>query len=442
MKTTIRTALTFGVCCAVALTLPAFAQEEDDGPTEEELVAIATDPKQDLYTRATSLKKARSLVYKITKTPRTGPLREAIGPLVQSLGSKADHKEYARLNATSLQSLKPFTPFPDIATLVLPFLAEGVPLRVRIEALVVIRDHGAQGLEKTLVTMLNEDQPRRVKERFTLTIVGAAKSLPPSESSAVIAKALNETKFRTVKLAAARALGDVRTSAGKKALLGTADASNRDEYVSSAAALSLLQFGSLEGIGQLVKRLVQRKGRSQTLYKAICRGAHKEDSGFLDVPHSRYYQVPREERVRVVEAVAAWWKEHEQHSVEDLMFSELRAKLKAQGVTVPTSRGAKETVDALIAGLGVLPLSLRYAALALLVELTGRDDLASDFRSILITLGKHNVKMREWEPTYGFEDPSRRNQLLKEQKQKAEKWRAWWESAKDQATWDGKKWAT
>ncbi|RMG07342.1 MAG: hypothetical protein D6731_23935 [Planctomycetota bacterium] len=408
-------------------------------PREAELVRIAVDPGKRDMERVRALLEARQRVYQ-RDPPRDGPLKEALGPLLHELGKQADDLTHARLQAAALQALKPFAPWPDLASVVRPFLAKGVALKVRIEALIAVRDHGARGLAGDLLPLLDERLARRTKERFELTVIEAAKGLPDPEAARVVGKALGSSRSRKVKLAAARLLATKRGPEGRQALLAACDPRGRDEDVAGVAALSLIRYGTLEGVGRLVRRFEAREGNSQVLYRSICRCAFREDRGFAGVSPDAFFQVEEEQRRKAIAEVLAWWAKTEGTTPEELMFAQLRDKLREKGVAVPSSLSDKGTVDALIAALGVEPLSLRYAALDVLIRLTGRGDFFSDFRSILINLGANRVKMREWEPTYGFTDPRRQAELRKEQALKAERFRQWWDAVKDRAEWDGRRW--
>ena len=103
-----------------------------------------------------------------------------------------------------------------------------------------------------MIDLLKDESIVQARQRFEATIVDASPKLPAREGGAVLAAALELTRFRTVKVRATRVLAEVRSPAGKKALITAA--SGRDEVVACIAALALLRYNSYAGVNELVKR--------------------------------------------------------------------------------------------------------------------------------------------------------------------------------------------
>lgn len=415
---------------ALALLAPASARAQDDLAA---LVAVITDDRQSMEKREDALTRAAVQAGQ-QPAPRGGPLKAALGPLLDTLVGRRADAQWTRFTVLVLRALEPFRPYPDLAGRLRTLLAADSRSTLREAALRAVRVHGVAGLGAELEAYVRETSDAPEREGIERTMIEAAQEVPPEDGLRVLAAALEVSKHRGVRIAAARALGERRAEAGRRALVTACRPEEPDELVACEAALSLGRHGVLDGAGALVQRLQVRQG-SLAVYRAACRAALREHEGFGGVKPGDYYDAGREGRARAVAAAATWWSAIRGRPATDALFD----ALKARGIAVPADRAGKEAVSALIEGLTVEPRSLRYAAHDRLVDLTGRADLAEGFRTIQRQM-RGSVFLRETEPSDGFEDDARKEALAQHQAAKQAAWRQWWDGAKLRAELVGGKW--
>jgi hypothetical protein len=216
----------------------------------------------------------------------------------------------------------------------------------------------------------------------------------------------------------------------KTILLPVASATNPDPDLACDAAVALSHWGSFDGIGEVMKRIsTDRRGGSRLCYKTVCLAAHKLPGGFAGLPPEKFNQATEAERSAAMTELQVWWDKAKGGKPETSIFDEL----KAAGVTIPkdVSPSNKETISALIAGLEVPNRLLRYACLDLLVKRTGKIDLAKDFKKCTMGGGAQaRVGFSEEEPAQGYPEGSpKATALYDQQKERAKKWKTWWDNA-------------
>jgi hypothetical protein len=433
---------------AIALVVVAggAARAEDQ---LNDLIKVYADEQQKVEDREAALVKATNLSRALSSKPeRIGAFKESLKPLFAALAPKRGEPSFEKLVLAAFGGLDVFIPFPDLGGIVRPFLHAEAPNEVRRAALRAIELHGAQGVGKELVAILQEKAKKdKLRELLERAVVACTILVPTDEAQKTLTAALG-SQFKNVKRAACAALGDlnqlrpskeVREKDARAALLPLASADYPEADVSAAACLALARFNSFDGVAEEMKRLEAPKGDTRLAYKTICEAAHLPD-GFLNLPPERFYEAPESKKKEVLAEVKLWWSKFKGREPDAALFD----ALKLAGVAAPrdTGAGSKEAIDALIAGLDVEPRSLRYAALDVLVKRTGRTDLAEKFKVLKSSLGKGTMDMQEWEPAEGFPDKERKEKLRAQQKQQAEAWKRWWQSVSSRAVLVDGVWVT
>lgn len=422
---------------AVALAfspLPARAQAPAQAaPDMAALVKVINDRAQPIEKREDALGKA-TLIALRQPQPRGGPLKEALGPLLDESVRRKNEAPLARFTILLLRALDAYKPYDGLQPRLRALLAKDSIPALREAALRTIQVHGVGGLAAELEAFMREGGDEPTREATERTIMEAAEALEPAECTRIVSVTLEVSKFRGVRIMAARALGEKRSEAGKRILLTAAAPTEKDELVACEAALALGRNGSMEGVGALLERVKVRQG-SLAVYRALCAAALREHEGFGGVSPAAYYEVGKEGRAKAIAAAVEWYEGTKARAREDVLFD----SLKARGINVPADRRGKEAITALIDALTVDPASLRYAALDLLVERTGKTDLAEGFRTVQRSL-RGNTAYREHEPPEGFQDEMRKELLKTQQGEKQARWRQWWDSVKGRAESVGGKW--
>jgi hypothetical protein len=431
------------VVCGAARTASAEEQLND-------LIKIYSDEQQKADDREAALVKATNLSRALSSKPeRIGAFKESLKPLMSGLAAKRGDPAFEKLILAGLSGLDVFMPFPELGGIVRPFLNAEAPNEVRRNALRAIELHGAQGVGKELVAILQEKAKKdRVRELLERAVVSCTILVPTDEAQKTLMTAIQTSQFKNVKRAACAGLGDlnhlrpakeVRIQDARTALVAAASAENPEPEVAAAAVLALLRFNSFDGVAEEMKRLEAPKGDTRLAYKTICEAAHLP-GGFLNLPPERYYEAPESKKKEVLAEVKLWWSKFKTRDPDAALFE----ALKQAGVDVPrdTGAGSKDAIAALIGGLDVDSRSLRYSSLDLLVKRTGRTDLAAAFKVLKSSLGKGQMDMQEWEPAEGFSDHDRKDRLRAQQKQQAEAWKRWWQSVSGRAVLVDGVWVT
>jgi hypothetical protein len=406
-----------------------------------DFIKVFADEQQKPADREQALIKATNLARALCSKPeRVAAFKEALKPLMTSVAAKRADASYEKLVLAGFGGLDVFIPFPGAGDLIRPFLHAEAPNEVRRAALRAIELHGASGVGKELVAVLQEKAKKeRLRELLERAVVSCTIMVPTEEAEKVLIAALQVSQFKNVKRAACAGLGDlnqlrpakeVRPQEARAALLEAASATNPDADVAAAAVLALTRFNSFEGVAEEMKRLEAAKGDTRLAYKTICEAAHQPD-GFLSLPPDRFYEANESKKKEVLAEVKLWWSKFKTRDPDAALFE----ALKAANVTVPNNTAAtsKEALAALVEGLDVEPRTLRYAALDLLVKRTGRTDLAADFKVLKTQFSGAQMGMQEWEPAEGFPDKDRRDKLRAQQKTQADVWRKWWQSVSARA---------
>jgi len=433
-------AAALGLAGLLAAGAPAQAQE-----SYAELSEKILDGERRLRDREDHLKTATRMARRlllengmdVNKMGETQVFRDAVQKLIQGLAPKAQDITYATFIQSALAATESWKPWEGLGPGLRPFLKKG-PFMVKLAALRVINEHGAEGVGDILLEMLEDATQNPGRSRMEITLIDAAEKLPHREGVPIMAKALEVSQFKEVRLRAARQLGEFRGVAGKKALVAAAVYTNRDEVTACTAAESLLRYGSYEGVAELIKRIEMRKAATFRVYRALCKLANVEEEGFKGIPPDKWYSVGRDDQKVVIDEILAWWEKVKDSKPRN----QLMVMLKAKGVKdVPAQPDGKQAVTALLHGLDLEPLSLRYRALDMLNELAG-DSLSEwlyDFRSILKKLNEKTA-LREWEPQHGYKEQEKVEQLKREQSQKAALARSWWSNNKDKVEFINGQW--
>jgi hypothetical protein len=435
-----RRALTATIFVVSAVTLVASTGSARADTDVKTLLATAQDSSADANERANALVQLRNFALNKNNDSRSDPIKKALEPILAELASKRADEKYERLIQIAFKALDPFRPFPDMGSIVRPYLAKDASREVRLAALLAIGQHGAQGILKEMLAIFDEETKKRDREResFENRVIEATVGLPGADAGKVLEAALQHTKSKGIRLIAIRWLGEMvshrpaselNSSVTTPMLLELSKATNPDQEVACAAALSLLRWGSYDGIAEVMQR-VDKRGGTTLVYSTICEAARKT-KGFLDVSPLQYQQVPQAKRDEVVKAMNAWWEKAKGSRPEAALLE----ALAAAGVSVPKDTSSRDVVSALIDGLSLDSRTLRYASLDMLVRKTGRADMAADFKMYKQASAGDQIVVTMPEPDDGFPEGDKRAvELFQQQKEKAKAWRAWWDKNGPQAT--------
>jgi hypothetical protein len=404
----------------------------------KDLLKVVTDSSAPVGDRETALANAQGIAG--ANKPKAGPLKDALPTLLKDLEAKKFDPHYDRLIGLAFTAMEPFTPFPDLEPIVRPYLDVKTPTKHRMCALRAIQKHGAAGVGRELMAMLDEPSQRKDPEReaFEDQLLLAAMALPGKEAVRVLECIVKKSNQRAVVMASIRAFGElvVRKPVAEldetfatKVLVEQASVTNPDAEIACEAALALVPWGSWAGMAEVAKRAhADKKGGTRLTYATMCQAAHKP-GGFNDVPPGadKFGTVPAAKRKEAFAAANAWWESVKATKPDETIFQ----ALKDAGINVPsdTSPSSKAAISALIDGLAVPTRTLRYACLDLLVKRTANIDMARDFKMCVTDVAK-NVKVTQEEPPEGYpEGSAHATKLYELQKERAKAWHDWWDKS-------------
>jgi hypothetical protein len=419
------TARALGPLLFLGLTCPAWAQ---DAPSEPALVQVALDERKPLAERAEALRSAVRLVRGGRGTD--GPLRPAVGQLLDAFAPRAGEREAGGLISAALRASDLYAPYPALERRLAPYLLKG-SLQAQTAALDAAARQSAK-VGKVLARLVGPG--RTLDAHLELRVVEVARRLPDGDGGAALAAALARSERSATRLAAAKALGEVDSPAGRAALVEVAAPDAPDERLFCAAVEALGALGDVRGIDAAVARLEQRRS-ARRIYAVLCQVTHRGRSGFAQVPPSRWVRLTPRQRYEVVHSIGRWWKAMRPRGARGLTLERLRAA----GVRLPEDPRSKAAVTALIGALTVDERTLRYAALDELEALIGPNQHTRLFKCFTRKAGG-DLGIRVWEPPSGFRDRLDTRRLRETQARRAAALRAWWTKVRDRAQWRDGRW--
>ena len=442
---------TLGAVVGIAVGCLALAPRLTHAAGNDDLIKMVRtveDAAANLHDREQAISQATT--YAQLNPGNSDPLKQGIERILKELEKKKSDASFGALVELTFHSMDPYEPFPNVGPIARGYLAKEADPKMRMAALTAIAKHGASGLSKDMIAIF--DEPTQIKDRTRENLeecaLKATLALPGGEAEKILEAILKNSKSREVQLRAYEAMGELvdrkppnelDESLAKTMLMTYAVATNPDEEVGCKAALALTHWGTWDGVAEVMKRCnAAKRGPSRECYKTICTAAHKLPGGFAGVTPAGYITVPPAQRSEAVGEMLAWWDKVKGGKPDATLFDALTAA-GVKPVPKDTSVGNKEAIAFLIAGLEVPNRTLRNDCLDLLVKRTGKADLAKDWR--LWIKKSASSSMTQEEPPGGYpENDPKANDLYELQKQRAKKWKAWWDQNSSRATLVGGVW--